>query len=842
MTAVASPSRADALSVPDRTPRPDSRLDLLGAMLATGVAVVVYVFAVFTAWQPEPTASVALFTTAAVAAAAALPMYVVRGRVEEDDAVAWFAVGLAGALLAMVLQLVAFPLVSRVGGPLRTDSGGVALLYLLFHQWLLLGAVAGALRVPLRWRWPAFAVAVAVTLLAALDVLPHPPLVVDDTRFTVWLRASQLVFAAASFVAVWLWLRRVGRVARPLGVWAAVALSLSSYDLVFNALAGARYTEVWWSSVALRAATYVVLAAGGIAYLVAQLGRLERYTDSELGRSEGELRRSLAVTDRLLASAESLSRAVGPREVAQAVVASSLSLTGLPRASVALLDPEAQRLRTIAAVGYDDASLRILRDYSVDAPLPAAVVLSSGEAMFDSAPQALRERFPSWTDLPVHQDTTSLAVLPLRSAGQAVGVLVVSGPQLRPWSAMDREILAGLSAQAGPALQRALLYERQRSAASMLQTGLLPEELPQVPGLAMAARYLPGAEGLQIGGDWYDGISVSGGRVALVVGDVMGKGVRAATRMGQIRTAVRVLAALDPSPSAVVAGLDAVADELDDDQIVTLVYVLVDPPSGTARIARVGHLPPMLLLPDGTVRVVEVGGSPPLGTPAVERAEASFELPPGASLALYTDGLVEDRDSGLEVGLPALGDALAGLATTRLPVGATVDAVLQVLGHAGAARDDVCLLLARRTGGDAAVPGLEDGTAQVDLPSDTSAPAAARRFLRTRLHDVPGLEPDRAETLLLMCSELVTNAVVHASGRVTLRVVTGRGRVRLEVSDASPRLPVRRAQDVAATGGRGMHLVATLADDWGVEVDDGKTVWVETHLTTPTRTPTPLSP
>lgn len=854
--------RTNAAPVPSRAPRPEARLDVVGALIATAAAAAAYLVALRMEYLPPAPASTVFFTVTPIAAAVALPVFLARARAERDEALAWFAVGLGATLVAMVLQLMAWPLIAPGGGLLQTSNDSTALLYVLFHQWVLLGALAGALGLPGRWRPWFLAVSLLISVLAALDLLPSPRMFTPQGRFSPILILAEYVLALLGLATVTLWMRRVGRSARPLRAWVAVALSLSIYDLLFNAIGSARFDSAWWSSLSMRVATYVVLAVGALRYVLAELARLEQYTDRELGRSEHELRRSLAVTDRLLISAENLSRAVSPREVAQAVVASSLSLTGLPRASVALVDADAGRLRTIAAVGYDDESLRMLRDYSIQAPLPAAVALVRGDPIFLSGLSQIRSRFPSWVELPVHKQTATVAVLPLRSAGQVVGVLVVSGQFPKPWSAMDKEVLAGVAAQAGQALQRALLYERQRSAAALLQQGLLPEQLPAVPGLGMVARYLPGAEGLEVGGDWYDAIPVTGGRVALVIGDVMGKGVGAATRMGQIRTAVRVLCALDPSPSAVVAGLDAVARQLDEDQIVTLVYALLDPITGQARIARVGHLPPLLVLADGSVSAVEVGGSPPLGTPDVQRAEASFEMPPASLLVLYTDGLVEDRHNSLDRGLPTLVHACAVLAaaapavpdeagpldgplngslngarsrsavTGRRPsLDEFADDLLLAMGHAEAARDDVCLLLAR-TAGNASSSGCfgassaRNESASIRLPASTSTPARARRFVREYLSRC-GTSTDAMETVLLLCSEMVTNAVLHAHGPVDLRVGMIGDRVRLSVRDPSPRLPVRRELNAASPGGRGMHLVTALADDWGVEVDDGKTVWAE---------------
>jgi serine phosphatase RsbU (regulator of sigma subunit)/anti-sigma regulatory factor (Ser/Thr protein kinase) len=395
---------------------------------------------------------------------------------------------------------------------------------------------------------------------------------------------------------------------------------------------------------------------------------------------------------------------------------------------------------------------------------------------------------------------------------------------------MECEVLGAIAAQAGQALQRATLYERHRSAAELLQRGLLPQRLPDVPGLSMAARYVPGAAGLRIGGDWYDCVPVAGGRLALVVGDVMGKGVQAATRMAQVRNAVRVLASIDPSPSAVVAGLDLLAEDLEEDQLVTLVYVLLDPETGSARMSRVGHLPPLLVSPHRAPQLLDGGGSPPLGVPDAVRSEYAVHIPRGSVLLLFTDGLVEDRRTGLDVGLPALMAAGRGLVEGHPDVQQLADAVLAAGEHDTARPDDTCLLVVRRDPDRAA--GCPDGhlDREIVLPPHPSSSGVARRFVLDVLDeddDRHALDGERLENLVLICSELVTNAVVHAGGPCRVRLRRREGRVRLEVHDLSHGLPVQREPDPTATNGRGVAMVAALADDWGVDLERGKSVWVE---------------
>jgi serine phosphatase RsbU (regulator of sigma subunit) len=814
------------------------RVDLVGTLVATAAAVTLYVLALRVHATPPSGMSVLLLVAAPLLAASVLPVLVVRARAEDDAALMWFAAGLGVSLVAMVLQLISIPIVVPGGGPFGTRATPSAQLYLLFHLALALGVLAAMLRLPGRSRPWFVALGSLLALACATNHVPSPPLLQeDDAVFTPLLGAVGLVLAGVVALAAVTWTRRIVPSARHLRAWAGVALSISAYDLVLFAVSSRRYDAVWWSSLSLRAATYAVLAVGAVVTLLVEIHRLEGYTHRELHRSDAKLKEALEVTGRLLDSAESLTRAVTVKEVGEAVTRSVLAVTGLPRVAVILLDEELDRLRAVASCGYDDVSRDFMRDYPRDAALPAGQVLESGRPIFSSSVAALRRDYRDLRNLPVHDDIGNLAVLPLPAADGPVGVLAVSGPAPRDWSPMEREVLGAIAAQAGQAVQRATLYERHRSAAELLQRGLLPQRLPQVAGLSMAARYVPGEAGLRIGGDWYDCVPVCEGRLALVIGDVMGKGVQAATRMAQVRNAVRVLASIDPSPSAVVAGLDRLAEDLEEDQLVTLVYVLLDPATGSARMSRVGHLPPLLVSPHHAPELLNGGGSPPLGVPDAVRCEHTLHIPHGSVLLLFTDGLVEDRRTGLDVGLPALMTAGQVLVERHQDVEQLADAVLAASEHDTARPDDTCLLVVRRGGETvAAAPGGRLDR-EIVLPTDHASTAVARRFVLDAVDvaDIGDSGParlgDRLDDLVILCSELVTNAVLHAGGPCRVRLWDHDGRVRLEVHDPSPRLPVRRTPDPTAPNGRGMALVEALADDWGVDDSEpGKSVWVEVSL------------
>ena len=832
----------DGVELPARPARPQTRVNLLGALGATAGAALVLVVALLVEVSPPHELALLFVAVIPVLGAVALPVVVSRARAERDDTLAWFAAGLTVSVAAAALQTLSFPGVLPGGGPLTTGATGNALLYLVMLVAMPVGVIAAAVGVPHQWRRWFVGGGLLIVLMSGLEIVPVPQLVLPGGRYSPLLIAAQLVVAWLVAVAAVVWVRRAGPSVTALRGWAGVSLSLSGYGVVLGAIAAQRYTSVWWASLSLRTATYAVLAAGAGGTVLAQLRRLEQYTDRELDRSDARLRGSIVVTNRLLDSAERFSGAVTAADVGRVLVAAGLSVTDLDRACVIVVDPDSGRFDAVASVGYDDESLRLLtRPSSRDAAIPGAVALRTGRPVYSAPARRPDADHPDLALLPAHARTASIGVLPLTAAAEVVGLLAVSGDSEHIFDDTEREVLSALAAQAGQALQRALLYERQLRTAELLQRGLLPQRLPAVPGIAMAARYAPGAAGLRVGGDWYDAIPVPGDRLALVIGDVMGKGVHAATRMSQVRGAVRVLAAVDPEPAAVAAGLDLMAGELAEDQIVTLVYLLLDPATGEGLIARLGHLPPLLVPPAGDPRVLDRAGSPPLGVPGAVREQAPLTVEPGAALVLFTDGLVEERRTGLDVGLPALAAESRRLVDRGLDVEGFADAVLALGAADGGRPDDVCVLVVRR---EPAGTAPTDGTrvdAAMTLAAEPASGAAARRFVERSLAGVPA-EPERLDTLVLLCSELVTNAVLHAAAPSEVRLRVRDGQVRLEVHDPSPHLPAPRPQDPDATNGRGMLLVQALADRWGVEPGDGladvgKTVWIELDLLSPASAP-----
>ncbi|MFJ5845665.1 SpoIIE family protein phosphatase [Streptomyces sp. NPDC092903] len=413
---------------------------------------------------------------------------------------------------------------------------------------------------------------------------------------------------------------------------------------------------------------------------------------------------------------------------------------------------------------------------------------------------------------------------PLRGRRRVIGAAVfLRGTERPPFEANDLLVAAQLATHTALGIDKAVLYGREAYIADELQRTMLPDSLPQPTGVRLASRYLPAAETARVGGDWYDAIPLPGSRVALVVGDVMGHSMTSAAIMGQLRTTAQTLAGLDLPPQEVLHHLDEQAQRLGSDRMATCLYAVYDPVAHRITIANAGHPPPVLLHLGGRAEVLRVPPGAPIGVGGVDFEAVELDAPAGATLLLYTDGLVESRLRDVWTGIEQLRERLA--ATARLtgpdhspPLEALCDDVLDMLGP-GDRDDDIALLAARF-----------DGIAPSDvaywfLEPEDSAPGRARRLARRALSRW-GLE-DLSDSVELLVSEVVTNAVRYAERPVTLRLLRT-DILRCEVGDDSPQLPrQRRARDMDE-GGRGLFLVNRLARRWGAtRLSTGKVVWFE---------------
>ncbi|MGI5349103.1 SpoIIE family protein phosphatase [Streptomyces sp. CA-250714] len=419
---------------------------------------------------------------------------------------------------------------------------------------------------------------------------------------------------------------------------------------------------------------------------------------------------------------------------------------------------------------------------------------------------------------------------PLRGRRRVIGAAVFLRRPDRPaFEPDDLLIAAQLATHTALGVDKAVLYGREAYIADELQRTMLPDELPQPTGVTLASRYLPAAETARVGGDWYDAIPLPGSRVALVVGDVMGHSMTSAAIMGQLRTTAQTLAGLDLPPQEVLHHLDEQAQRLGSDRMATCLYAVYDPVAHRIVVANAGHPPPVMLHRSGRAEVLRIPAGAPIGVGGVDFEAVELDAPAGATLLLYTDGLVESRQRDVWTGIEHLREKLA--ATARLtrpgasaPLEPLCDEVLDILGP-GDRDDDIALLAARF-----------DGIAPSDVAYwflDPRAQTArqARRLARRALARW-GLE-ELSDSVELLVSEIVTNAVRYAERPITLRLLRT-DTLRCEVGDDVPQLPRLRQARATDEGGRGLYLVNRLARRWGAtRLSTGKVVWFELPVPEP---------
>ncbi|MEU0835612.1 SpoIIE family protein phosphatase [Streptomyces sp. NPDC005969] len=443
----------------------------------------------------------------------------------------------------------------------------------------------------------------------------------------------------------------------------------------------------------------------------------------------------------------------------------------------------------------------------------------------------------------------STLAVPMVAHDTVVGLVQFSRTKgSEPFGERDRALATELAARAAVCIDNARLYRREHERALILQRSLLPPGDPEAAGLDIACRYLPGNTATEVGGDWFDVIELPGHRTALVVGDVMGRGLRAAVAMGELRTAVRTLALLDLEPAEVLSALDEVARglgtpgastpsdglsgaqwpsrashkardaDLSEVYLATCVYAVYDPVTRRCTFANAGHLPPVVVEPGEPALLLDVPPGMPLGVGGEPFEEVEVELKEGALLALYTDGLVESRDHPLDEGLQALRNALV---EPELPLEDVCDHVLTTLDTRHG-EDDIALLMAR-------IQGLPvDAVGDWRLPREPRSVARARELARRQLLDWE--LDDLVDTTELLVSELVTNALRYGEGEIRLRLLRDRTLV-CEVWDAGLVQPRRRRARDTDEGGRGLQLVGLLSAAWGSRrTPRGKTVWFELPL------------
>ncbi|GLW50538.1 magnesium or manganese-dependent protein phosphatase [Streptomyces sp. NBRC 14336] len=553
----------------------------------------------------------------------------------------------------------------------------------------------------------------------------------------------------------------------------------------------------------------------------------------------------------LLDAGRALAEARSTAEVLR--VAAGLSMPGFSPDGLAVFGVEGDRLTIIGHHGQQPGDEDPFTHMSLETDYPAAEVVRTGRAVYLSSPEQYRARYPVTWPLAAHFGRRSWAFLPLTVAGRTMGAWMAAFTYPVAFTPDERSVLTTVARMLAQALSRAGAAETQRELTDGLQRSMLPVlGVQEIPGMSVAARYVPTGGGLQVGGDWYDMIPLPGGRFALVIGDVQGHDVRAAGLMGQLRIALRAYASEGHRPDAVLSrasrflhGMAEDDPDLLDLRFATCLYVEVDPASATLDIARAGHPDPAIRMADGTVLTRPTAGGLPLGIdPDADYPTTRLTLEPGETMLLCTDGLIEtgghDLDSGWkrlrtiledhDGDLEALADAL-------------VQAVHGPSSHhttgplADRREDDIAVLLLCREGegcgcGETvtAARPLVRRTVLTVAQDEPERVAVARHQLRELLHDWECEE--QVDSAVLLLSETLTNVLVHTDADALLLAEVhhglGRRRMRVEVTDTSDDLPHRRSPGELASSGRGLMLIELLADTWGVDPrGEGKSIWFE---------------
>ncbi|MFI0516127.1 SpoIIE family protein phosphatase [Streptomyces sp. WSLK1-5] len=483
--------------------------------------------------------------------------------------------------------------------------------------------------------------------------------------------------------------------------------------------------------------------------------------------------------------------------------------------------------------GTPEAAVRLGETDVYPAPSPPARALREGRAALSQAgePDFMRWVAERNTRAPAgrsyRRGAHSVLAVPLRARGTTLGVAVavrITHPD--DFGGDDAVLGEELASRAAVCIDNARRFARERTTALALQNTLLPRGLPGQAAVEVAHRYLPCGSLAGVGGDWFDVIPLSGSRVALVVGDVVGHGIPSSATMGRLCTAVRTLADVDLPPDELLTHLDDLVTHLAsddrDDEVAelgaTCLYAVYDPVSRRLTTAAAGHPPPAVVLPDGTTRLLPLTAGPPLGVGGVPFEATETELPEGSVVALYTDGLIEDRDRDVDHATDELCRALTARTDTLDDL---CDTVLKAVLPEEPG-DDVALLLARTRALGA------DRVATWDVEPDPAQVAAIRQAATEQLA-AWGLEEASFVTELVV-SELVTNAIRYGEPPIQLRLIRDRTLI-CEVSDGSSTSPHLRRAHAFDEGGRGLLLVAQLTQRWGSrQTGCGKTIWAEQPL------------
>ena len=498
-----------------------------------------------------------------------------------------------------------------------------------------------------------------------------------------------------------------------------------------------------------------------------------------------------AITDAALASLDQ-------DALLRELLARITDLLGVDGAAILLEDSEQGHVLVHAA----GEAAAYVQEHGPPEGVLAARVMQSRQPW--AIPDASSE--PGIGDHALGKAVTSLLAVPLLVGDEAIGALEVGTLFTRRFTQADIDLLQLAADRAALAIQRVRLLDQQQKIAEELQRSLLPQSLPIVPGLGMAARYFAGGAGTRVGGDWYDTIPLPGGRIALVIGDVAGRGVAAASMMGQLRSALRAYALEGSSPAAVLEKLNRFLLSLSWDSMATALVLLLEPPTGRITYANAGHPPPLVLGADGVARSLQDTLSVPLGALDVAGyEEGTATLEPGATLVLYTDGLVEQRDELIDRGIERLENALVSDGPAE-PEVLCERIVRETIG--GEAHDDVTLLVVQAA--------MELGEhIELELVGDPAALAAFRQGLRRWLSEA-GAAPEEVQDIVMACNEACQNAIEHAYGLAPepfdVALARENGEVAITIRDRGG-----WRDSVSNDRGRGLPLMRALMDVVDIE-------------------------
>ena len=592
------------------------------------------------------------------------------------------------------------------------------------------------------------------------------------------------------------------------------------------------------------------------------VGTLQEVAEQQPGTAArtpitGDWRRSREAF--LLDAGRALAEARSTAEVLR--VAASLSMPGFSPDGLAVFGVAGDRLTVIGHHGHSEGDEGPFTSMALDTDYPAAEVARTGRAIYLPTPDEYLRRFPVTWPLAQRFGRRSWAFVPLVVAGRTMGAWMAAFKHPVAFTPDERSVLTTVARMLAQALARAGVAESERELSLGLQRTMMPVLGPGIPGIQVAARYVPTGGGLQVGGDWYDMIRLPGGtsraggrgagRIALVIGDVQGHDVRAAGLMGQLRIALRAYASEGHRPDAVLSRasrfLYGITDGDDGEgeagpRFATCLYLEVDLETGTVDIARAGHPDPAVRMNDGTVLLRPTAGGLPLGIdPDTDYPTTRLTLEPGETLMICTDGLLETGGHDLDTGWERVRDLLEshdGMDLEEL-ADSLVEAVHGPGSHhttgplADRREDDIAvLLLSRRPVG--VLPEAPRRTLMTIAQAEPERIAEAREQVRQLLHDWD--DEEQLDSAVLMVSEMVTNVLVHTDGDALLVAEVACAekarRLRVEVTDSSDELPHKRHPGEMASSGRGLVLMEMLADAWGVDPrGDGKSIWFELNET-----------